>query len=163
AAVGTSNSEASTTPRPPASFSRITAVGLLSPRSISEIIERLTPLLAASASSEKPRARRSSRTRSAMRPLRSAVSVMLESKVQYTGYHVAAPTVTGRESVPSARRWRERAVRRHPAARPHEHRPADDGAMILGAGPQHDGSSRREDGARDDRVRPRAERSGAAA
>ena len=46
AAPGVSNSEASITPRPAASFSSTTAVGLLSPRSMSEIIERLTPLLA---------------------------------------------------------------------------------------------------------------------
>ena len=39
-----SNSEASVTPSPAASFSSTTAVGLLSPRSMSEIIERLTPL-----------------------------------------------------------------------------------------------------------------------
>src|SRR5262245_16290368 len=38
---------------------------------MSEIIERLTPLLAASASSEKPRVARNSRTRPAMRWLRS--------------------------------------------------------------------------------------------
>src|SRR6185369_4983674 len=51
--------------------SSTTAVGLLSPRSISEIIERLTPLLLASASSEMACAARSSRTRAAMRWLRS--------------------------------------------------------------------------------------------
>jgi len=44
---------------------------LLSPRSISEIIERLTPLRSASASSDSARNARRSRTRSAMRMLRS--------------------------------------------------------------------------------------------
>src|SRR5262245_59938196 len=69
------------TPRPAASFSSPTAVGLLSPRSISEIIDRLTPLLVASASSERPWPARSSRTRSAMRSFRSdavAVSMMVD-------------------------------------------------------------------------------------
>ncbi len=77
--AGGSNSEASATPSPVASFSSTTAVGLLPPRSIREIIERLTPQCAASASSDRPRAARSSRTRWAMRSFRSlASSVMLE-------------------------------------------------------------------------------------
>src|SRR5262249_31805550 len=61
----------SDTPRPEAIFSSTTAVGLLSPRSTSEIIERLTSLLAASASSVIPRSVRSVRTRPAMRALMS--------------------------------------------------------------------------------------------
>src|SRR5262249_33618563 len=44
---------------------------LLSPRSMSEIIERLTPLLPASASSERPCAARRPRTRKAIRWFRS--------------------------------------------------------------------------------------------
>ena len=48
-ADGASKSEARETPRPVASFSSTTAVGLLSPRSISEIIERLTSEASASA------------------------------------------------------------------------------------------------------------------
>src|SRR5262249_32723356 len=68
-AVESSKSVASDTPRPEAIFSSTTAVGLLSPRSTSEIIERLTSLLAASASSVIPRSVRSVRTRLAMRPL----------------------------------------------------------------------------------------------
>jgi hypothetical protein len=80
APVGASNSEARVTPKPPASFSRTTAVGLLSPRSMSEIIDRLTPLLVARASSESARAERSSRTRSPIRRLRSEPpSPMLEA------------------------------------------------------------------------------------
>src|SRR5262249_20153409 len=82
AAAGASNRSASITPSPPASFSSTTAVGLLSPRSTSEIMERLTPLLLASASSESPRAARSSRTRSAMRSFRSDVaSFMMDHSV----------------------------------------------------------------------------------
>ena len=57
---------------------------------MSEIIERLTPLLVASASSDRPRAARSSRTRSAMRPFSSAavsfmmdtISIILETRVK---------------------------------------------------------------------------------
>ena len=67
---GASNNEASGTPRPVANFSSSTAVGLLSPRSMSEIIERLTPQCVASASRERPRAARRSRTRCAMRSFR---------------------------------------------------------------------------------------------
>src|SRR5205814_9756861 len=52
---GASNREASGMPRPLASFSRRTAVGLLWPRSMTEIIERLTPLRAARASRERDR------------------------------------------------------------------------------------------------------------
>jgi len=47
-----SKNEASATLRPMASLSSTTAVGLLWPRSISEMAERLTPLRSASASSE---------------------------------------------------------------------------------------------------------------
>ena len=78
--AGASNKLASGTPSPTDSFSSTTAVGLLSPRSMTEIMERLTPLRVARASRESPRALRSSRTRSAMRELRvvAAVSVMLD-------------------------------------------------------------------------------------
>src|ERR1700687_3066937 len=80
AAPVASNSEASITPRPAASFSSTTAVGLLSPRSTSEIIDRLNPLLAARASSERPCAARSFPTRSAMRWFRSgAASPMMDT------------------------------------------------------------------------------------
>ena len=68
-----SNSEPSVTSRPTASFSSTTAVGLASPRSTSEIIERLTPLRAASASSERPRSARRSRTRAAIRSCSASV------------------------------------------------------------------------------------------
>jgi hypothetical protein len=77
AAGDASNSDASVTPSAADSFSRTTAVGLLSPRSISEIIERLTPLLPDSASRDRPRAVRSFLTRAAMRRFRlRAVSAM---------------------------------------------------------------------------------------
>jgi hypothetical protein len=56
-----------------ATFSSTTAVGLLSPRSMSESIERLTSLFAASASSVMPSSVRRSRTRVAMRELMSGV------------------------------------------------------------------------------------------
>ena len=47
--AGRSKSEARVTPNPVASRSSTTAVGLVSPRSMSEIMDRLTPLLTASA------------------------------------------------------------------------------------------------------------------
>jgi hypothetical protein len=50
------------TPKAVARLSSTAAVGLLPPRSISEMFERLTLLRSASASSERPRALRSSRT-----------------------------------------------------------------------------------------------------
>src|SRR5262245_20698368 len=58
-------------PSPVAIFSSTTAVGLLSPRSTREIIERLTSHFAASASRVIPRSVRSARTRLAMRELMS--------------------------------------------------------------------------------------------
>src|SRR5688572_23310612 len=75
AEAGFSNSEASATPRPVAIFSSTTAVGLASPRSTREIIERLTSLFAASVSRLMPRWARSARTRAAMRALISSTGV----------------------------------------------------------------------------------------
>ncbi len=69
--VESSNSVASGTPSPVAIFSSTTAVGLLSPRSTSEIIERLTSHFAASASRVIPWSARSARTRAAIRVLMS--------------------------------------------------------------------------------------------
>ena len=60
-ALTPSNRVASGTPSPAAIFSSTTAVGLLSPRSTSEIIERLTSHFAASASAN-PVSRRDERT-----------------------------------------------------------------------------------------------------
>ena len=57
-------------------FSSTTAVGLLSPRSTSEIIERLTSHFAASASRVIPRSARSARTRLAMRAFMSDAAVV---------------------------------------------------------------------------------------
>src|SRR5258708_25905605 len=71
-----SKSVASGTPSPVAIFSSTTAVGLLSPRSTSEIIERLTSHFAASASRVMPRSVRSVRTQPAMRELMSGVAVV---------------------------------------------------------------------------------------
>ena len=56
--------------RPTASLSSTTAVGLVSPLSISEIIDRLTPLRSASPSSDSPRAARNWRTLAAICSLR---------------------------------------------------------------------------------------------
>jgi len=64
--AGTSNSAARLISRAPATFSRVTAVALVSPRSISESIERLTPLFSASASRVIARSDRSLRTRAAI-------------------------------------------------------------------------------------------------
>jgi hypothetical protein len=69
AALGSSKRVASGTPSPVAIFSSTTAVGLLSPRSTNESIERLTAQFAASASRLTPRSVRSARTRLAMREL----------------------------------------------------------------------------------------------
>jgi len=66
-------------PRPAASFSNTTAVGLLSPRSIKEIIDRLTPDRFASASIESSRASRNSRKRPA---IWAVMSVSDESTIQ---------------------------------------------------------------------------------
>ncbi len=76
--VLSSNSDATVTPSAADSLSSTVAVALLWPRSIKEILERLTPLRSASAASEKPWASRSVRTRLAMRSLMSMV-------VQYAG------------------------------------------------------------------------------
>src|SRR6266850_3447946 len=73
-ALESSNSVANGTPRPVAIFSNTTAVGLLSPRSTNEIIERLTSHFAASASRVISRSVRSARTRLAMRALMSGVA-----------------------------------------------------------------------------------------
>src|SRR5262249_11135843 len=69
-----SKSVASGTPSPVAIFSNTTAVGLLSPRSTNEIIDRLTSHCPASASRVIPRSVRSARTRLAMRALMSGVT-----------------------------------------------------------------------------------------
>src|SRR6188474_1814998 len=64
----------------------MTAVGLLSPRSIRESMDRLTPLFRASASSDKRWVTRSWRTRWAIRWLTSGVpSFMLDIFIHYTG------------------------------------------------------------------------------
>src|SRR5262245_25924941 len=73
-APASSNSVASATPSPVAIFSSTTAVGLLSPRSTSESMERLTAHFAASASRLRPSAVRSARTRPAMRALMSGAA-----------------------------------------------------------------------------------------
>src|SRR5712671_3459567 len=76
-ALASSNSAASGTPNPVAIFSNTTAVGLLSPRSTKEIIERLTAHLAANASRLIPNSVRKPRTRPAIRELMPCVATRL--------------------------------------------------------------------------------------
>jgi hypothetical protein len=83
--AGGSNSAASVVFSPEASFSSSTAVGLVSPRSISEIIERLTPLRSASASSDMDSSARSWRTRAAICSL-ILVSLMPPRPLYYNRY-----------------------------------------------------------------------------
>jgi hypothetical protein len=80
--------EASGTPRPAASLSSTTAVGLVSARSIRDSIERLTPHWLDSASSDRPRSARSCRTRWAMRSLREVSSFIMETIFHHIGYIV---------------------------------------------------------------------------
>jgi hypothetical protein len=63
-------------------LSSTVAVALLSPRSINEIFERLTPLRSASAVSDKPRASRRASTRLAMSLLISIKSIILDFLIQ---------------------------------------------------------------------------------
>src|SRR5688572_7999668 len=84
AAAVSSNSEARVTPRPFAIFASTTAVGLVSPRSTSESIERLTPQLAARVSRLTPAAPRRSRTRPAMRAFISG-KLDMPSSIQEVG------------------------------------------------------------------------------